>query len=166
MRVGEQLRFDVQAKLSVSAPRPSSAPFGGTFPEGKARGHLRSASACKYHSCPPAGGQVVRPCRDGLHWCIQICNVVPYYSLYPLPKENAPRCGCSAGRFVLALPIFPVSHPTSIFGGNELNFCVRYGNRWTLIPISTNYSVQGCALKTGHHGNGISERHIRACILL
>ena len=62
--------------------------------------------------------------------------------------EN-PRCFRSAG-FVLALPIFPVSHPTSIFGENELNFCVRYGNRWTLIPISTNYSIC-CALKTGHH---------------
>ena len=40
---------------------------------------------------------------------------------------------------MLALPIFPVSHPTSIFGGDELNFCVRDGNRWTLTPISTNY---------------------------
>ena len=29
----------------------------------------------------------------------------------------------------------------SIFGTNELNFCVRYGNRWTLIVINTNYSV-------------------------
>ena len=38
----------------------------------------------------------------------------------------------------MALPIFPVSHPTSIFGGDELNFCVRYGNRWTLTPINTN----------------------------
>ena len=40
---------------------------------------------------------------------------------------------------MLALPIFPASHPASIFGGNELNFCVRDGNRWTLAPISTNY---------------------------
>ena len=38
MRVGEQLRFAEHAKLSVSAPRPSSAPFGGTFPEGKVWG--------------------------------------------------------------------------------------------------------------------------------
>ena len=38
-----------------------------------------------------------------------------------------------------ALPIFPTSHPASIVGGNELNFCVRYGNRGTLTPISTNY---------------------------
>ena len=52
---------------------------------------------------------------------------------------------------MLALPIFPVSHPTSIFGACELNFCVRYGNRWTLTPINTNYS--GCTLKTEHQSN-------------
>ena len=42
-------------------------------------------------------------------------------------------------RSVLALPIFPCSHPQSIVGANELNFCVRDGNRWTLIAINTNY---------------------------
>ena len=41
--------------------------------------------------------------------------------------------------FMLALPIFPGSHPPSIVGVHELNFCVRDGNRWTLVPISTNY---------------------------
>ena len=40
--------------------------------------------------------------------------------------------------FVLALPIFPASHPASIVGADELNFCVRDGNRWTLIAINTN----------------------------
>ena len=40
---------------------------------------------------------------------------------------------------MLALPIFPASHPASIFGEHELNFCVRDGNRWTLMPINTNY---------------------------
>ena len=40
--------------------------------------------------------------------------------------------------FVLALPIFPGSHPPSIVGACELNFCVRDGNRWTLIAINTN----------------------------
>ena len=40
---------------------------------------------------------------------------------------------------MLALPIFPASHPASIVGGSELNFCVRYGNRWALTPINTNY---------------------------
>ena len=39
---------------------------------------------------------------------------------------------------VLALPIFPGSHPPSIVGADELNFCVRDGNRWTLIAINTN----------------------------
>ena len=44
---------------------------------------------------------------------------------------------------MLALPIFPGSHPPSIVGANELNFCVRDGNRWTLAAINTNYSVRG-----------------------
>ena len=39
---------------------------------------------------------------------------------------------------MFALPIFPGSHPPSIVGANELNFCVRDGNRWTLIAINTN----------------------------
>ena len=43
---------------------------------------------------------------------------------------------------MLALPIFPASHPASIFGEHELNFCVRYGNRWTLMPINTNYKLR------------------------
>ena len=42
--------------------------------------------------------------------------------------------------FVLALPIFPGSRPPSIVGVHELNFCVRDGNRWTLMTINTNYA--------------------------
>ena len=41
---------------------------------------------------------------------------------------------------MLALPIFPGSHPPSIVGACELNFCVRDGNRWTLTAINTNSS--------------------------
>ena len=41
--------------------------------------------------------------------------------------------------FVLALPSFPGSHPPSIVGVHELNFCVRDGNRWSLMTINTNY---------------------------
>ena len=48
--------------------------------------------------------------------------------------------------FMLALPIFPCSHPQSIVGANELNFCVRDGNRCTLTAINTNY--WGHTLKT------------------
>ena len=36
------------------------------------------------------------------------------------------------------LLIFPGSLPPSIFSASELNFCVRYGNRWTLAAINTN----------------------------
>ena len=44
-----------------------------------------------------------------------------------------------SGFFImLALPIFPASHPASIVGADELNFCVRDGNRWTLVAINTN----------------------------
>ena len=41
----------------------------------------------------------------------------------------------------MALLIFPGSHPPSIVSANELNFCVRDGNRWTLIAINTNYKM-------------------------
>ena len=40
---------------------------------------------------------------------------------------------------MLALPIFPASHPASIVGEGVLNFCVQDGNRWTHTPINTNY---------------------------
>ena len=39
---------------------------------------------------------------------------------------------------MLALSIFPASHPASIVDEYELNFCVRDGNRWTLTAINTN----------------------------
>ena len=43
---------------------------------------------------------------------------------------------------MFALPIFPGSHPPSIVGVHELNFCVRDGNRWTLMTINTNSIVE------------------------
>ena len=53
-------------------------------------------------------------------------------------KEDKKEPTAEAVGFMLALPIFPGSHPPSIVGANELNFCVRDGNRWTLIAINTN----------------------------
>ena len=53
----------------------------------------------------------------------------------PLSIEKAAH---NCVRLVLALPIFTASHPATIVGVNELNFCVRDGNRWTLITINTN----------------------------
>ena len=40
-----------------------------------------------------------------------------------------------------ARPIFPGSHPPSIFGASELNYRVRNGNGWDLAAISTAYEV-------------------------
>ena len=42
---------------------------------------------------------------------------------------------------MLALPIFTASRPATIVGGHELNFCVRDGNRSTLMPINTNSTI-------------------------
>ena len=54
-------------------------------------------------------------------------------------QKKSPNLSVEA--FVFALPIFPGSHPPSIVGVHELNFCVRDGNRWTLMTINTNYEM-------------------------
>ena len=54
MRVGEQLRFAEHAKLCFSAPRPSSAPFGGTCPD----------PLCPFGTFPPDRGN--RPRGEGM----------------------------------------------------------------------------------------------------
>ena len=56
MRVEEQSRFDVHAKLCVSAPRPSSVACGDSFPEGKPRGPQQIGTAAKERCRVPAGG--------------------------------------------------------------------------------------------------------------
>ena len=62
----------------------------------------------------------------------------PFYNTnYMVSKNNTPAYW--RGLMMLALPIFPASRPASIVGADELNFCVRDGNRWTLIEINTNY---------------------------
>ena len=55
---------------------------------------------------------------------------------------------------MFALPIFPGSHPPSIVGVHELNFCVRDGNRWTLMTINTNFmdGFNHLLLKHGFRG--------------
>ena len=62
----------------------------------------------------------------------------PRSVVYPTEKkENSPLL--QATFKMLASLIFPASHPASIVSGHELNYCVRDGNRWTLMPIDTNY---------------------------
>ena len=53
---------------------------------------------------------------------------------------------------MFALPIFTASHPATIVGANELNFCVRDGNRWTLIAINTNYFGDPYRIRTDVNG--------------
>ena len=45
------------------------------------------------------------------------------------------------------LPILPGRRHPSTFGVYELNYCVRDGNRWTLVAIVTEF-VRVCTLKT------------------
>ena len=37
------------------------------------------------------------------------------------------------------LPILPDRHQSSTFGVYELNYCVRDGNRWSLVAIVTEF---------------------------
>ena len=70
------------------------------------------------------------------HGVNYLCHDEDSEAVYSYTKKEKPR---PFGRgFVLALPIFPGRHQPSIVGVNELNFCVRDGNRWTLITINTN----------------------------
>ena len=59
---------------------------------------------------------------------------------------------------MLALPIFPGSHPPSIVGANVLNFCVRDGNRWTHIAINTNLFTFGDPYRIRTDVNGVRGR--------
>ena len=68
---------------------------------------------------------------------------------------------------MLALPIFPASRPASIVGADELNFCVRDGNRWTLIAINTNCKGEAkrlgdpCRIRTDVKGvRGLCLNHL------
>ena len=61
-----------------------------------------------------------------------------YSLLHPVKIRND-RILTDTVNIVLALSIFPASHPASIVDADELNFCVRDGNRWTLTAINTNY---------------------------
>ena len=76
--------------------------------------------------------KVSRPFCRSLHLGRQEAKAQGYKETEKNRFENR------SGLIVLALPIFPASHPASIVGADELNFCVRDGNRWTLIAIITN----------------------------
>ena len=86
---------------------------------------------------------------------------------------------------MLALPIFPGRLQPSIVSRNELNYCVRNGNRWDLCVIGTGYEYANakaislalgyslffegaCTLKTEQCYNLLSflNPQLEACLLL
>ena len=53
-------------------------------------------------------------------------------------KEKHPSIDeCFSFVWMQQLPIFPCRLQQSIVGASELNFCVRYENRWDLTAIVT-----------------------------
>ena len=84
----------------------------------------------------PAPGFLHVSNRAGQGTCVSV-QAPKRHCLSSLTTKKASPIG-ETFLFVLALPIFPASHPASIVGADELNFCVRDGNRWTLIAINTN----------------------------
>ena len=70
-------------------------------------------------------------------WAGQVLFLRLTRCLWHLAARKSPVLSDEA--LMLALPIFPGSHPPSIVGVHELNFCVRDGNRWTLMTINTNF---------------------------
>ena len=125
----------------------------------------RIVAAVKKQSGGPQGsaacGGVKRPLRLGRNLLLRKQRAAQMLSSNP---EHFNRRSITykkknrftfVNRFVLALPIFPCSHPQSIVGEGVLNFCVRDGNRWTHTPINTNFfgdcsPTKGYTLKTEH----------------
>ena len=48
--------------------------------------------------------------------------------------------------------IFPGGRPPSIFSEDELNFCVRHGNRCDLISMITDYRLRTITSKLNNEG--------------
>ena len=102
---------------------------------------MRSRPAFRACSAPHPPG--LRPASITFYGIAATGSYVSSDSLRDAPpqgrllyKKTASRK--RSGFLMLALPIFPASHPASIVGADELNFCVRDGNRWTLVAINTN----------------------------
>ena len=53
------------------------------------------------------------------------------------PKQKGPTVWLNLLFWMQQRPIFPDRLQSSIVGADELNFCVRYENRWDLIANVT-----------------------------
>ncbi len=98
-----------------------------------------SLDKVKFHS-PTANFTIAHIIRYDI--AIRIRNLRPVKKYKKTPT-------LLGGHFICwHLPIFPGRHQPSIFGTTELNFCVRYGNRWTLSVINTNLLTFVSLLRT------------------
>ena len=93
---------------------------------------------CKKKRTKPKLGSL---CSRYLAFWVGQCIVLALRNM-PVACFSKKKPPTFVGGLVFALPIFPGSHPPSIVGVHELNFCVRDGNRWTLMTINTN-SIDG-----------------------
>ena len=110
--------------------KPSSRPppTAGRFHRPQGRFHLTKSN-------------FTRQRRISLSYILSDTMVVIYRRNLRSVKKYKKTPTLLGGHFMCwHLPIFPGRHQPSIFGTTELNFCVRYGNRWTLSVINTNYS--------------------------
>ena len=120
-------------EIATGAKRPRNDKSENLAPLNLCHDHCRSA----WRSLSAA--------TDAIGRCVFIDTFFRIHSFpCPAPTANSPARRKKKLRsfdrsFMLALPIFPCSHPQSIVGANELNFCVRDGNRCTLTAINTNY---------------------------
>ena len=107
---------------------------------------LRSSNSLPYWiSCSlhrPPDALTVDPITSP--WLFDLARKIPTHQR---PKKNTMRCMVFFFG-IRRLPIFPGRHQPSIFGTTELNFCVRYGNRWTLSVINTNLLTFVSLLRT------------------
>ena len=65
---------------------------------------------------------------------------------YPPPSPKTTKKGSQTASLkgIRQRPILPGRVQPSTFGTGELNFCVRYGNRWDLSVITTGNCLEPC----------------------
>ena len=76
---------------------------------------------------------------------IQTLNVKDFFQFLSIQKKKG-LCKSTA-LWYRHWSILPGSLPPSTFDTDELNFCVRNGNRWDLIVIDTDYISESSARK-------------------
>ena len=126
-RVGQVLR----------PKRSEGSPLAGSW-------RRNSPVDCFRHNCDGYSTSSTLKCGASFIFALPIFpgrpSIILPFKKCPVDTFRQKKAPTFRSGLVFALPIFPGSHPPSIVGVHELNFCVRDGNRWTLMTINTNYS--------------------------